>query len=965
MINKTQGILEYIDENCIDIAMLQETWLKRGDKSKITEIREYGYKVLKSSRQSDVSGGGVAVLYKSNIVVNKFTVNSSISLSRFKTFEYICCNIEVKDGIIKLANLHRLPYSNKHRFTPNMFLEEFEDFLHTFLSMPGSTIIAGDFNFHVEENDDRYSNKFLELIDLHNLKQHVVGKTHKLGGTLDLMLTEDLPNFVHDVVVDEDFEPSDHFPINFSALCSIENESFSKTVIVRNVRNLDLDKFREDLQNSSLCDPSQYCNTSLNYTVELYDTVLSELFNKHCPSEEKHYKAKHSKSRWYNRDLQLLKQNKRRAERKAKKYPTPENKRLYTQLKNEYNFKLNETRDKFHKQTIEDSKNDKKSLNKAVNKLIGNVKDSVYPTFDSPQNIADSMTDYYSQKVVDIHDNIKSDNSRLDLQLQPEIPFPGTSKLQKFSPLNSEKLTKLIMEMNSKTSILDPLPTSIVKKCLDLLLPIILHIVKVSLNEASFPQHLKHASVTPIVKEEENNHQLFPNYRPLSNLTFLSKVLEKVVSEQINSHLIENNLHAKHQSGYKKKHSCETGMFKMVGDVQQMTAKRNHVALLLLDLSSAFDVLNHDILINRLQVHFGIEGDALTWLTTYLKGRTFSVCIQGCHGKKTVLLFGVPQGSLLGPLLFILYSKQIETIALKYGLSVQLYADDSQLYIELERTSDLYDEKVKIESCLKEIQVWMSTNYMKLNSSKTKLIVFNPPRSPFNVPLVNNYFHISFNETQLEESTSVVVLGSTLTPDFRLNSFINTKLKSCKNEIRNLKHVKGALDIDTRFMLINNLILTKLDYCNSLLAGCTQLEIKRLQTVMNDAVRFVFSVNRRAHISQYLQKLHLLPVKFRILFKLCTLAHNIVSGTAPKYLSDIFSCYQPTSSMSLRHDAGRDEKMLVYSPGKLPEKCIFQKLISAWNALPFRLRSFDTCETFKKQLKTYYFPKAYENYEHE
>ena len=937
--------------------------MKRGDKSKINEIREYGYKVLKSSRQSDIAGGGVAVLYKSHIIANKFPVNSSITNSRFKTFEYLCCNIKVKNGVIKLANLHRLPYSDKHRFTPNMFLDEFDDFLNTFLSMPGSTIIAGDFNFHIENNQDRYGNKFLELLDMHNLRQHVKGRTHNKGGTLDLILTEEMCEIIDNVVVDELFEPSDHFPVNFSVLCSIENESSSKRVMVRNVKNININKFSEDLKKSSLCDPSQYCNLPLNSTVKLYDKTLTDLFNKHCPLEEKHYKDIHSKSRWYNHDLQLLKQNRRQAERKMMKHPTPENHRLYVQIKNQYNFKLNDTRDKFNKQTIQETKNDKKSLHKAVNKLTGNVKETVYPTFDSPQNIADSMTDYYSQKVINIHENIKCNNLRLDFQLKPEMPFTGSLKLQKFNSLDTEKLTKLIFEMNSKTSILDPLPTSIVKKCLDLLLPVILHIVQRSMTEASFPQHLKHASVTPIVKEEEDNCQIFSNYRPLSNLTFLSKILERVVSDQINDHLLKNKLHAKHQSGYKKKHSCETGMFRMVGDIQQMTAKRNHVALLLLDLSSAFDVLDHDILINRLKVHFGIEGDALTWLTTYLKDRTFSVCIQGCHGKKTVLLFGVPQGSLLGPLLFILYSKEIENIALKYGLSVKLYADDSQIYIELERTSDLQAEKEKVESCLKEIQVWMSTNFMKLNSSKTKLIIFNPPRSPYNVPLVNTNFCIKFNEKELEESSSVKVLGSTLSPDFRLNSFINTKLKSCKNEIRNLKHVRGSLDIDTRFMLINNLILTKLDYCNSLLAGCTQIEIKRLQTVMNDAVRFVYSLNRRTHISQYLFKLHLLPVKFRILFKLCTLAYSIISGTAPKYLSDVFSAYQPISTMVLRHDSGRDNKMLVYTAGNLPNKCIFQKLLDAWNELPFYLRSAESSDNFKKKLKTYYFPRAYDNYE--
>ena len=366
MINKTTGILEYLHDNCVDIAILQETWLKRGDEGKINEIGEYGYKVLKSSRQSDVTGGGVAVLYKSHIVINKISINSSITNSRFKTFEYICCNIEVKEGVIKLVNLHRLPYSDKHRFTPNMFLEEFDDFLHTFLSIPGSTLIVGDFNFHVENDKDRYSNKFLELLVSHNLSQHVKGKTQKSGGTLDLALTEGLCKLIDNVVVDEDFEPSDHFPVNFSILCSLENESLSKRVSVRDIRNLDMDKFREDLGNSDLCNPSKYCNLPLNSVVKLYDSILTDLFNKHCPLVEKHNKAEHSKSRWFNHDLHLLKQSKRRAERQFKRNRTLVNRRQYTQVKNQYNFNLKATRDEYNQQTIAKCKDDKKSLHKAL-----------------------------------------------------------------------------------------------------------------------------------------------------------------------------------------------------------------------------------------------------------------------------------------------------------------------------------------------------------------------------------------------------------------------------------------------------------------------------------------------------------------------------------------------------------------------------------------------------------------------
>ena len=221
---------------------------------------------------------------------------------------------------------------------------------------------------------------------------------------------------------------------------------------------------------------------------------------------------------------------------------------------------------------------------------------------------------------------------------------------------------------------------------------------------------------------------------------------------------------------------------------------------------------------------------ALLWFRSYLEGRTFSVKINNCHGNRITLLFGVPQGSILGPLLFILYCKDIESIALKYGIQVQIYADNTELYIELKTDADVVEIKSIVESCLNEIKAWMSTNFLKLNESKTELIIFNPPRHPYNVPFSDPNFNIKFNDSELKAVSFVESLGVKLTPAFQLKSFILETCQSCNYQLSNLKIIKNSLNTSMRIMLVNSLILSKLDYCNSLLAACTQTEILRYKT---------------------------------------------------------------------------------------------------------------------------------------
>ena len=213
------------------------------------------------------------------------------------------------------------------------------------------------------------------------------------------------------------------------------------------------------------------------------------------------------------------------------------------------------------------------------------------------------------------------------------------------------------------------------------------------------PSILKHSVIKPLLKKQNLTTEEFSSFRPISNLKFLSKAIEKVVSHQLIDHLERNNINVPLQSAYKKNHSVETALLKVQNDILRDIDMNKSVFLVLLDLSAAFDTVNHDILLNRLNTSFGVRDLALKWFKSYLSDRQFYVSVP--EGKSFSRSFdcGVPQGSILGPILFSLYISPIADIIHRHELGYHLYADDTQLYISFSTTSlcEMMTAKSKVD----------------------------------------------------------------------------------------------------------------------------------------------------------------------------------------------------------------------------------------------------------------------------
>ena len=371
-----------------------------------------------------------------------------------------------------------------------------------------------------------------------------------------------------------------------------------------------------------------------------------------------------------------------------------------------------------------------------------------------------------------------------------------------------------------------------------------------------------------------------------------------------------------------------------------------NVYLLLLDSSAAFDTVDQRILLNELQNSYNIKGKALKLITSYLHDRSFSVKIRDVKSTPIQLKYGVPQGSLLGPLFYNIYTKPIEAIVHRHGLNIQSYADDNQIYFTFFNDQKVTVETV-LEECLAEIKLWMAKNFLKLNSEKTKVKIFRHKKS-----LVPNTSPIGDISLQ-----PVRILGVNFTDNLNFSDFINKKVKTCNFHLRNLYNIRSSLSLPNRILLVTNVILSTVDYCNILLLGATDRDIRPLKLVINKSLRFIFNVDFREHITPYYKKAHFLPLKSRILFKACSMSYKIYHGKAPSYFEKDFQKFIPKGTMMLREGSGRDKFMFSTTGGYDNAGRLSTLMIKEWNNLPLDIRKSSSLDIFKVRLKTFFFKK--------
>ena len=318
---------------------------------------------------------------------------------------------------------------------------------------------------------------------------------------------------------------------------------------------------------------------------------------------------------------------------------------------------------------------------------------------------------------------------------------------------------------------------------------------------------------------------------------------------------------------------------------------------------------------------------------------------------------GVPQGYVLGPLLYVLYTSPIADIINLHNLHYHLYADDTQLYVTFKTDSneDLQSVKSKVEDCARNIDCWMVDNGLKLNQDKTELIVISSKYRP--EPVLDS---VQVGDERITPKSSARNLGVIFDNRMSLNEHIAKICKSSQYHLSNIGKIRKLLDQNTTEILLHAFVSSKMDNCNELLFGLPKYQLNRLQLIQNTAARIATLTKKYDHVTPVLIKLHWLPVHFRIIFKVNLLVYKGLNGLAPGYISDLLS--YKTCSRSLRSSS---QKLLDVPKSRTKtygDRAFEVAAPRLWNSLPFHLRTISNINIFKNQMKTYLFKLAYNDY---
>jgi hypothetical protein len=378
--------------------------------------------------------------------------------------------------------------------------------------------------------------------------------------------------------------------------------------------------------------------------------------------------------------------------------------------------------------------------------------------------------------------------------------------------------------------------------------------------------------------------------------------------------------------------------------------------LVLLDLSAAFDTVDLDILLSRLENRFGITGTALSWLMSYLNFRKQCVLVNKTKSNQATLSCGVPQGSVLGPLLFSLYTAPLSDIINEFDISYHLYADDTQLYLSFYPTSykNEIDAHEKMYKCVNMVQDWMYANKLKLNSDKTEFMFIGRPNEMEHI----NIKSVNVGSLNISPSKNVRNLGAVFDSNLTMEGHVNHVCKSAYFHLKNISQIRKFLTKDASVSVVHAFVTSRLDYCNSLLYGIPANLLTKLQAVQNQAARTVSLTRKRDHITPVLYELHWLPVKYRIMYKILLLVYKAIHNIAPQYICAILSEYCPN-----RADMRSADQFLLTVPRsnmvRAGDRCFTVAAPKLWNNLPISIRCLPSLELFKSSLKTHLYSEAF------
>lgn len=576
---------------------------------------------------------------------------------------------------------------------------------------------------------------------------------------------------------------------------------------------------------------------------------------------------------------------KNKAFRKYKSLKTDVSKQYYCELKNIVSTAIKHEKSAYYSYMFKNSNMDSKTLWKKINNLKLKNKSAIQIPSDFSD--ADVINNHFI-------------NSVPQYQPSPEmIRDLIENKLKIGNHFNLELVTQSdvlqsLYSIKSNAEGADGITAAMLKFCLPHCLNPLTNIINCSIEQGEIPSLWKTAMVLPLPKKE---NPLLSDLRPISVLPAGSKLLEKMIQVQMIKYLNVNNIIPIYQSGFRKGHSCTTALLKITNDIVEGFDNSKCTAMILLDMSKAFDSINFELLLAKLS-HYNFSERSVNWFRNYLYGRTQMVRISNNDGNHQIsepleITSGVPQGSILGPILFSIFSADISKI-IKYS-KFHMYADDLNIYMSF-NCQDFETAKNYINLDLLNINSWANSNSLMINANKTQAIMF----SKNNIDVVNHNLYI--DDTVIVWKNEVKCLGLHLDKNLNFNSHLNKVCQKSYYALKNIYEYRNLLPKSIKMTLIESLVLSIPNYMDCVYGPfLTTFNKYRIQKIQNSCMRFVCQLNRYHHITPHLRSANMLNMSERRFLHMSCLINTIVNTNCPQYLGDLLIRHGDIHDLNTRH----------------------------------------------------------------